>query len=143
MNANGSGSWFASRAEAIDFVRTVRARGVRLIDVGCFQIDLFYHPAAFSTLEQAFDPSANADYAARFLTVLHDRTGSWAAAIASYHSGVGSEGEIYRQKVMSQWAGTSGAIPRTTASAAGGEPKADRYVVLMSPAARAIHVIGP
>ena len=33
---------------------------MKVIDVGCFQVDLFYHPYAFTSLEEAFDPDANA-----------------------------------------------------------------------------------
>lgn len=147
VNANGSGFWFASRTEAVVFVRTLQSLGVQQIDVGCFQIDLFYHPAAFSSLEQAFDPTANADYAGRFLTELHNRTGSWAAAIAGYHSGRTLEGESYRQKVMAQWRpGASFAeVTIPTAGVGGGSPATvpDRFVVLMSAAARAIPVFSP
>ena len=152
VNGNGSGSYFASRAEAIAFVRTLQSRGVRLIDVGCFQVDLFYHPAAFASLEQAFDPTANADYAARFLTDLHQRTGSWQAAIADYHSALPLEGETYRRKVMNQWGSTRAIAVATESQIIGGSgrrppnqdrPNQDRYVVLMSVAARAIPVIGP
>jgi len=148
VNANGSGSWFASRADAVAFVRTLQSHGVRLIDVGCFQVDLYYHPAAFSSLEEAFDPAANADYAARFLTFLHGQSGSWPAAIAGYHSGLAIEGESYRRKVMIQW-GSGGGLPASTAALAPGpavRPQLstrDRYVVLMSANARAIRVIGP
>jgi hypothetical protein len=148
VNANGSGSWFASRADAIAFVRTLQSHGVRLIDVGCFQVDLFYHPTAFSSLEEAFDPAANADYAARFLTVLHGQTGSWPAAIAGYHSGLAIEGESYRRKVMIQWV-SGGGLPATTAAPAPGRAvrpqplTRDPYVILMSAGARAIPVIGP
>ena len=147
VNVNGGGYYFGSRADAVTFVRAMQARGVRLIDVGCFQIDLFYHPAAFTSLEQAFDPAANADYAARFLTVLRSQKGSWPAAIAGYHSGVAEEGASYRRKVLNQWkpgAGLSG-VDEVSAvrDDTGGRASADRFVVLMSAAARAIHVIGP
>jgi soluble lytic murein transglycosylase-like protein len=145
VNANGSGFWFASRTEAVAFVRELQVLGVRLIDVGCFQIDLFYHPAAFNSLEQAFDPDANADYAARFLTTLHGRSGSWPAAIASYHSSLPAEGENYRQKVMAHWGGSgdvaaAAAIMPNTAGTGSLRPNQDPYVVLMSAAARAIPV---
>jgi hypothetical protein len=147
VNANGSGFWFASRTEAVAFVRTLQSRGVRLIDVGCFQIDLFYHPAAFSSLEQAFDPAANADYAGRFLSELRSRTGSWTAAVAGYHSGQTLEGESYRRKVMAQLG--SGAmfagapIPPAEAGPGSRATTPDRFVVLMSAAARAIRIIRP
>ena len=29
-------------------VRSLQLRGVRVIDVGCFQVDLYYHPYAFA-----------------------------------------------------------------------------------------------
>ena len=51
-------------------VRAMQANGVRSIDVGCGQINLMYHPDAFPNLELAFDPQANAAYAARFLKAL-------------------------------------------------------------------------
>ena len=142
VNANGSSFWFASQAEAVSFVRVLQSRGVRLIDVGCFQVDLFYHPAAFSSLEQAFDPSANADYAARFLTQLRGRTGNWPTAISGYHSAVAQEGETYRQKVMSLWSlGGLRADSYTSPSVLLSPPSnTDPHVVMMSDAARAIHV---
>src|ERR1700752_672095 len=60
INADGAGYFAASKPEAISLVRTLQARGARYIDVGCFQVHLFYHPDAFASLEQAFDPDANA-----------------------------------------------------------------------------------
>ena len=32
-----------SKAAAVGMVRAMQLRGVRVIDVGCFQVDLFYH----------------------------------------------------------------------------------------------------
>lgn len=147
VNANGGGRYFDTRTEAVGFVRTLQSQGVRLIDVGCFQVDLFYHPTAFASLEEAFDPGANAAYAARFLTALHGQTGSWPEAVARYHSSLALEGENYRQKVMSQQdlGGVQGgvSVPRAAARTVRWQPIEDRYVVLMSAAARAIRVIGP
>ncbi|HEY4343872.1 MAG TPA: transglycosylase SLT domain-containing protein, partial [Parvibaculum sp.] len=86
INAEGAGSWFETKAEALTAVRTLRSRGVRSIDVGCMQVNLMHHPDAFPTLEAAFEPISNAGYAARFLTELHDQSGDWMKAAASYHS---------------------------------------------------------
>ena len=33
-------------------------RGVRLMDVGCMQVNLQMHPDAFPSLDAAFDPAA-------------------------------------------------------------------------------------
>jgi hypothetical protein len=77
INANGAGQMFASATAAVAETEALRASGVSSIDVGCFQINLLHHPAAFSSVEQAFDPRTNADYAARFLFALHERLGGW------------------------------------------------------------------
>jgi hypothetical protein len=58
------------------------------VDVGCMQVDLHYHPDAFNTLDEALDPAANADYAARLLVDLYRREAgrSWDIAVGLYHS---------------------------------------------------------
>lgn len=103
INAAGQGQQFASREEAILAVRMLQARGVRSIDVGCFQINLMFHPGAFTSLEEAFDPRANAQYAAQFLTTLHDRSPTWDVAVGNYHSATPARGDAYRNRVLANW----------------------------------------
>lgn len=86
INSHGKGYRFATKQDAIWAVRRLRADGARSIDIGCMQVNLRYHPRAFTSLEEAFDPAANMAYAASFLTRLKDRHGSWRAASARYHS---------------------------------------------------------
>jgi hypothetical protein len=105
VNQDGAGRYLDSQAAAVAFVREVRAHGARSIDVGCFQISLLYHPEAFGSLDQAFDPALNAAYAARFLASLRASTGSWDAAVAAYHSADAVRGVTYRQEVMATWHG--------------------------------------
>ena len=104
-NNAGEGHYFNSVQEAIAWTAAQLASGIRSIDVGCFQVNLFYHPDAFASLAEAFDPTANARYAAAFLNRLHDQSGSWASAIALYHSADPSEGERYSSRVMAAWHG--------------------------------------
>ena len=104
INAQGVGSYYATKAEAIAAVNALRARGVRSIDVGCMQVNLMYHASAFASLEEAFDPAANAAYAAKFLLRLLAQTGSWQAATAGYHSLTPEIGGDYGRKVMAIWA---------------------------------------
>lgn len=87
INVDGTGQRPGTAAAAIAAVRAEQARGARSIDVGCFQINLKWHPAAFRTLEEAFDPVANGLYAARFLADLYGGAGSWTEAVGLYHSG--------------------------------------------------------
>ncbi len=104
INAEGVGSYFATKAEAMAAVTALRARGVRSIDVGCMQVNLMYHADAFATLEEAFDPGANARYAGRFLQTLLAKTGSWPGATAGYHSLTPEVGADYARKVLALWA---------------------------------------
>ena len=104
IDAEGQGSFFPTKEEAIAFTRQLQARGVQSIDVGCLQVNLMNHPDAFHSLEEAFDPDANARYAVRFLTQLRQKTGTWDAAAAWYHSASPDLGIAYRQKVVTAMA---------------------------------------
>ena len=103
INAEGAGQYFASKDAALAAVRTLQARGVRSIDVGCMQVNLHHHPAAFATLDQAFDPAINAAYAARYLNDLYAATRDWTRATASYHSATPELGEAYQRRVAAVW----------------------------------------
>ena len=108
VNAAGESHFFASAAEAVAFVGTAQTNGVRLIDVGCFQIDLFYHPEEFANLADAFGPEANARAAAHILGALYRDTADWSATIGRYHSASPDLGDPYRDAVLSRWAGGGG-----------------------------------
>ncbi len=111
INANGEPHIFDSKQQAVEWVRQAQGRGVQSIDVGCAQVNLMYHPTAFTSLEQAFDPAANADYAARFLQELWDTSASknWMAAAGQYHSQTPELADPYREQVKAAMAG--GALP--------------------------------
>lgn len=86
VNMEGKGAWFDSPAEALQFVQGHFERGARSFDVGCFQINYKWHGQHFASIEQMFDPTSNAFYAARFLSELYAETGSWMEAAGAYHS---------------------------------------------------------
>lgn len=107
IDADGQGYFFQSKAAAIAWAEQAKERGVRLMDVGCMQVNLQYHPGAFASLDQAFDPIANADYAARFLRRLRDgdASGNWFTAVGFYHSETPYLAASYRQTVTDVAAG--------------------------------------
>ncbi len=115
VNVAGSGRYPADKADAIAAVKQALAAGVRSIDAGCFQINLHHHPAAFADPEQAFDPTANARYAARFLTVLREKYGNWATAVEHYHSANPERGVPYGRMVIASWTG-GGVVPAAVPS---------------------------
>jgi soluble lytic murein transglycosylase-like protein len=87
MNIAGAAYFARDYADAERAFAGARARGVKLIDVGCMQINHHYHGREFASLAAMFDPARNVDYAARFLTRLRVKEGSWTLAVARYHAG--------------------------------------------------------
>ena len=114
INVEGVGEIYESKREVIAAVQRHQAEGARSIDVGCMQVNIKHHPDAFATLDEAFDPVANARYAARFLQQLLAQTGSWPRAVAGYHSMTPDLGADYARKVLAVWARPE---PRPGASA--------------------------
>ena len=135
INADGTGRFFDEPRAALEAVEALQASGVRRIDVGCFQIDLFYHPEAFARPEDAFDPIANATAAARFLAQLAEQSGGFETAVALYHSARAELGLPYRLRVLADWRGVPGVPPAPRSP--------DPFVILIAPAALRISVIVP
>lgn len=107
INAEGAGSYYPTKAAAIEAARALRDRGVYSMDVGCLQVNLMHHPGAFVSLDDAFDPGSNAAYAAGFLNSLYARTGTWPDAAAGYHSLNPERGLPYARQVMAHWTGAA------------------------------------
>ncbi len=103
INAEGQGYYFPTKGAAIAAVDKMRDKGIKSIDVGCMQVNLVHHPDAFKTLEDAFDPSQNVAYAARFLKGLKNERGSWDKAVAHYHSANPLHHIPYQRNVINLW----------------------------------------
>lgn len=134
-NVAGAGYYFENKDVALNFLHEQRARGVQSVDVGCFQVNLFYHPQAFATPEEAFDPLANAKYAASFLSRLHNQTGAWESAVAMYHSAVPERGQWYREQVLASWNNGGAATLAPSVHSLLAAPRVtstDPYVIMVS-----------
>lgn len=103
VTAEGKGRYFATKAEARAEVEILLSQGVKNIDVGCMQVNLYYHWDAFETLDKAFDPATNAAYAAKFLKANYANTKDWLDAAGHYHSQTPENFRGYRIKVLSFW----------------------------------------
>ena len=95
--------YLRDKASAIAEVERLQAKGIRNIEVGCMQVNLCYHPDAFATLEDTFDPDTNAMYAAGFFVDLQEDTRSWTRSIERYQSATLERGRAYRRKVEKLW----------------------------------------
>lgn len=108
VNVNGRALRFPSEAMASEAARVMSnpsAPGVRpKIDIGCFQIDLAWHPDAFVSVRAGFDPVINGIAAGLFLRRLHLLTGDWREAVARYHA-ASSEGARYALDVFRVYEG--------------------------------------
>ncbi len=103
VNSGGKSNYFPTKEAAMAAVKKMQRDGVKNIDVGCMQVNLQYHPKAFKTLDDAFDPQTNVAYASRFLKSLKTTHESWHKAIAYYHSANAEFHVPYRNRVLNAW----------------------------------------
>lgn len=118
LNEGGKGSYHPSREAALDHLKQVLAGGTRNVDLGCMQLNWHWHGAAFADAAAMIDPVANTRYAAQFLRDLHDRHGSWAKAVAHYHSRDPARGAAYAARVAQTLAEIETELPVIAAVAA-------------------------
>ena len=127
IDMNMKGTFFESRGDAVAFVEIAQQEGIQSIDVGCMQVNLLQHPDAFSTVDDAFDPVINANYAARFLVDLERESGDWVTAAGLYHSRTESLAAPYRDAVALQFGGAAG-LPSHKLAAAPPPPTPERQL---------------
>ena len=129
INREGKGHWFANRADALAFARASIAAGRRSFDVGCFQINYYWHGNNFPSVETMFDPDAGAAYAARFLRSLYDERGNWTAAAGAYHSQTPARANVYRarfERILAGLGGNTDLMVAAASPAPDAEPAAPR-----------------
>jgi Transglycosylase SLT domain len=109
-NVKGAGGYHNSFADAVAVVQKAKGRGQDSIDVGCMQINLKHHPHAFNSIQDAFDPVQNVNYAAKFLRSNYDELKSWNRAIGAYHSRTPSRSNKYYALVRKRWSDIRGDV---------------------------------
>ena len=87
LNLEGNTVYSLNKEQAIERFNAAKAAGMKLIDVGCMQLNYYFHGERFASVADMLDPHRNVDYAARFLSELKDREGSWTLAVARYNAG--------------------------------------------------------
>ena len=112
MNIDGRAVRSVSLAEALGKFDQAIAHGAKLVDIGCMQINQYWHGRDFGSVAEMFDVRRNVDYAAHFLRALRVSEGSWTMAVARYNAGP--------DKPMAQRAYDCAVIRSMVASGAGG-----------------------
>jgi soluble lytic murein transglycosylase-like protein len=87
LNVEGKTVYASTAQEALAVFRQSRLQGAKLIDLGCMQINHYYHAKAFASVNEMLEPKANIAYAAKFLKQLRESESSWTMAVARYHAG--------------------------------------------------------
>lgn len=128
INVQGEGRWFGTRQAAQHHVAATLAKGIRSFDLGCFQLNYRWHGTAFRSLDDMLDPVANALYAARFLSRLHEETGSWTEAAGAYHSRTPEYAERYKRRYRAMRAGVSPGVSEAEPDA--GATRVNRFPLL-------------
>ena len=100
INVRGKGHYYKTKEAAIAAAKAFRKRGIKSFDVGCMQINMKFHGHEFASLEEAFDPQSNVEYAARFLKRLYDRRQDWMKAATDYHSKKPRKARVYHKKLL-------------------------------------------
>jgi soluble lytic murein transglycosylase-like protein len=73
--------------------------GITNVDIGCNQVNWRVHARSFASPNDVLDPLQNARFAAEFLRSLYAETGSWADAVARYHSRNPERAARYRCRI--------------------------------------------
>jgi hypothetical protein len=105
LNISGKTIFANSKEEAVKIVKLYQDEGVTNIDLGLAQINLHWHGKHFSSISEMLEPKHNLEYAAKFLTGLYKKHGSWNKAVRHYHSANPQYHIKYSRKVLISWLG--------------------------------------
>lgn len=102
LNIEGKGQRFSDPFKAIK-AATVAVNTGKNVDVGCFQISTRWHGKVFANnLIEMISPLRNGIYAGLYLSDLKAQHGTWAKAIAYYHSADPVRGSRYLGAVVEE-----------------------------------------
>ncbi len=102
IRAAGISKKFETKEKAVSFVQQMKDLGITNIDVGVMQVNLKYHGDAFASLDDAFDPYTNVNYAVTYL-MQHRKSRDWWGSVGRYHSGTGLHAKRYVRTVYDMY----------------------------------------
>ena len=104
INTRGKGLFFKNRDELYLYAKQNLDSKILNFDVGCMQINYYYHGKKFKNLYEMTNPLINITWAGKFLIDLNKKHKSWKEAISRYHSSTIWRKKKYFSKVMNNWA---------------------------------------
>ena len=86
LNVKGKGYYLDSKKQAINYALTNIKNFTKNVDIGCMQINYYYHGKKFKNFDDMKTPKINVLWAGYFLLDLREKYGTWKEAIMRYHS---------------------------------------------------------
>lgn len=103
LSVAGTAYTFKDSSAAAKMITTLIAENKTNFDVGCMQINYFWHGKHFVSASSMLDVNSNVRYAASFLFGLYKTHGSWLKAVRHYHSHDPKIHKTYSKKVAIAW----------------------------------------
>lgn len=105
VNITGKSFVANNKLEAVKTIKDALNQGISNIDIGIAQINYRWHKDNFKNVEEMLSPTTNIEYAAKLLSSLFKRYGTWEDAIRYYHSANSDYHRQYSRKVVTAWLG--------------------------------------
>ena len=99
LNHEGESLSFSAPGEALGYIETQITQGNTNIDIGCMQVNWRSHQDKFERPRDLLIPTTNIRYSAKFLKALYEELGTWAKAVAAYHSRNKTKSKPYLIKI--------------------------------------------
>ena len=96
FNIEGNSLYFRDKSNALRYLSRL---DIENIDIGCMQINKYWHKHNFISIDKMLDPYHNIMYAANFLKSKYKKTRSWKQSIKNYHSRNTKLQDKYYEKV--------------------------------------------
>lgn len=101
IHIQGKSYYFKNQSAAALYIKQLLALGIKNFDVGCMQINYFWHQDKVRTPQELLNPLKNTLIAAQFLVSLKTQHHIWLKAVAHYHSSNPQKGLAYAKLVYS------------------------------------------
>ena len=103
INIKGKGYFLKNKQQLISQAKNNLKNKIKNFDLGCMQINYYYHGHKFKNIAQMIEPEINVRWAGNFLLSLKDKHKTWNEAISRYHSNTKWRKKQYLAKVMNNW----------------------------------------
>ena len=104
INVKGKGYFLKNKIQLISLAKNNLKKKNKNFDLGCMQINYYYHGHKFKDIAEIINPKINVTWAGKFLINLKEKHKTWDEAISRYHSNTKWRKKQYLAKVMNNWA---------------------------------------